>query len=83
VDPDNIDVASPTDTKLIRVTVTVTDPRGKSLTLKALRSSAGASDYVPASATTYVTWADVSLRLGTEPQSSRRGANLLNRVVAN
>ena len=82
VDPLNIDVPSSLDQKLKRVQVTVTDPKGKATTLRALRSSASANDDVPQTATTYVTWADVRLRLGDEAQPRRRGANLLNRVVA-
>ncbi|HQL72558.1 MAG TPA: hypothetical protein PLD58_05220 [Phycisphaerae bacterium] len=82
VDPVNIDVASALDCKLKRIQVTVSDPKGKTTTLRALRSSASANDNIPQAATTYVTWADVRLRLGDEPQPRRRGANLFNRVVA-
>jgi len=82
VDPLNVDVPSALDCHLKRIQVTVTDPKGKVTTLRALRSSASANDDIPQETTTYVTWADVKLRLGNEPQARRRGANLLNRVVA-
>jgi MSHA pilin protein MshD len=49
---------------LKRIVVTVTSPRGVSVTLSGLRSSDGPYEQVPATTTNYLTWTGVSARVG-------------------
>jgi len=67
VDPATLAPAGATDTGLKRITVTVTDPQGRTTPMTALRSSAGTYDQpAPASPTTYVAWVGVTLQIGSD-----------------
>jgi hypothetical protein len=57
---------SATDTGVMRITVTVTDPRGSVTTLVGLRSTGGQYDVKPATATTCVRWVGVQLQVGSD-----------------
>jgi type II secretory pathway pseudopilin PulG len=80
-DPANPANASATDAGLKRITVTVTDPRGRQTRLEALRSSTGAYDQ-PADVTlTHVTRIGLKLQIGPDTRSTVTSAvNLLNEV---
>lgn len=55
-----------TDLGVMRITVTVTDPRGSVTTLVGLRSTGGQYDVKPATATTCVRWVGVQLQIGSD-----------------
>jgi len=81
VTPDNPDTVSGSDTGLKCVTVTVTDPFGRTASLSALRSSTGVYAYAPTVDTTYLQSIGVELQIG--PSADVRvvsAANPLNRV---
>ena len=73
---------SATDTGLKKITVTVTDPRGRQTTVSALRGSSGTYDQSnPQTSTTYVAWVGIGLQVG--PNASARitsGTNLPGQV---
>lgn len=77
LNPADLTVAG-TDTGLKKITVTVTDPRGRQTSVSALRSGSGTYDGAdPQTSTTYVAWVGVSLQVG--PNSAARitsGTNL-------
>ena len=81
VDPATMAVSA-TDTGLKKITVTVTDPRGRQTTVSALRGSAGTYDQAnPQTSTTYVAWVGIGLQVG--PNASARitsGTNLPGQV---
>ena len=81
VTPDNLDTVASSDTGLKCVTVTVTDPFGRTASLSALRSSTGVYAYAPTVDTTYLSSIGVELQIG--PNADVRvvsAANPLNRV---
>ena len=81
IDPDTMAPCGATDRGLKRITVTVTDPRGVSTSVVALRGEAGVYDFRPVSQTTCVGWIGVELQIGSD--SSTRafsGTNLLNTI---
>jgi type II secretory pathway pseudopilin PulG len=81
VNPANLS-ASGSDQGLKRVTVTVTDPRGATTSVVALRSEGGAYDLESTSENTYVTWIGVELQVGTDNRARiASGANVLNLVT--
>jgi len=81
VDPDNLTTVVGSDQGLKRITVTVTDPRGRESVLTALRSSHGVYDHPPAADTTYVSWIGLELQIGDDKETRViTGANPANRV---
>jgi MSHA pilin protein MshD len=66
VDPANPSSVSFTDKGLKRITVTVTSPSKKVLTLTALRSQNGLYEHSPASPTTFNGWIGVAIQPGTD-----------------
>jgi MSHA pilin protein MshD len=78
-DPTNPANTSATDAGLKRITVTVTDPRGRQTRLTALRSSASGYDQVSTVSKTYVTRVGITLQLGADANATvTSGVNLLN-----
>ncbi len=81
---DHVSVSNPTtvsatDTGLKRITVTVTDPQGKTTTLTALRSRYGAYDQVPAVDTTIISAVDIQLQVSDDTSTLlTSGTSLLN-----
>ncbi|MCG3180432.1 MAG: hypothetical protein BIFFINMI_02793 [Phycisphaerae bacterium] len=63
LDPDTLAVSG-SDGGLKRIMVTVTDPRGVTTSVSALRSRCGAYDQSPSATTTAVRWIGVELQLG-------------------
>jgi len=81
VDPGHPSVPVGSDAGLKRVIVTVVSPRGKTTTLTALRSSHSDYEQQPKTRTTYPSWADVAVQVGSDPAAkSVAGANLVNQV---
>jgi type II secretory pathway pseudopilin PulG len=81
VDPANPANTSGTDAGVKRVTVTVTDPRGKQTRVQGLRSSAGVYDQPSAVSTTYVSRIHLTLQIGSDGRTAvTSGVNLLNEV---
>jgi MSHA pilin protein MshD len=79
VNPDAPDVAaSPADSQLKRIIVTVKSPRGVSVTLRGLRSSDGPYEQAPTATTNYLTGVGVSARVGTFGKSAYGAARPLN-----
>jgi type II secretory pathway pseudopilin PulG len=80
VDPNTLNPCG-TDAGLKRITVTVTDPQGRAVSMTALRSSKGTYDQKPDTPTTCVRWVGVELQVGSD-RASRvyAGANVLNLV---
>ena len=67
VDPATMVAGGSTDTGLKRITVTVTDPGGRTASVWALRGSAGTYDQPPpTSSTTYVAWVGLTLQIGSD-----------------
>jgi len=80
---DSDDATSPAtgDTGLKRVTVNVTDPRGKTAALAGLRSRYGIYDHAPPRDTTYVSWVGMELRIAADGGARIvSGACPLNRI---
>jgi type II secretory pathway pseudopilin PulG len=78
-DPSDPSKATAVESGLKRITVTVTDPRGRRTTLDALRCSAGVYDLNPTALKTYVSRVEVQLQIGPDARSSlTSGVNLLN-----
>ena len=83
VAPDNLTTVVGSDQGVKRITVTVTDPRGRESVLTALRSSYGVYDHPPAADTTYVSWVGLELQIGDDKETRViAGANPVNRVPA-
>jgi len=81
VDPNNIATVVGAEAGLKRITVTVTDPRGRTTTVTGLRGSSSTYDYDPSSSTTYVNWVGVTLQVGSSDLVRMfSGANPLNCV---
>jgi hypothetical protein len=57
---------SGTDLGVMRITVSVTDPRGSVTTLVGLRTTGGQYDTKPGTATTCVRWVGVQLQVGSD-----------------
>jgi type II secretory pathway pseudopilin PulG len=74
VDPNNPSSVQASDLGVKRITVTVTDPKGRKTKLVSLRSSMGAYEKRPATNTTYVSWVGISLQVGTNPAAKADGA---------
>ena len=82
VDVETLAPAGATRTGLKRITVTVQDPDDKQTTATALRSDSSCYDQAdPASQTTYVAWAGITLQIGFD-QATRiySGVRTLNLV---
>jgi MSHA pilin protein MshD len=69
---------SASDQGLKRITVTVTDPSGRTTTLVGLRAASGNLERQPATQTTYTTWTGIDLLLGNSPSTVRTGISLTN-----
>jgi hypothetical protein len=65
VNPSTMAVSG-TDTGVMRITVSVTDPRGSVTTLVGLRSTGGQYDVKPSTATTCVRWVGVQIQVGSD-----------------
>jgi type II secretory pathway pseudopilin PulG len=74
VDPNNPSSVQNSDMGAKRITVTVTDPRGRKTTSVSLRSSTGPNDKRPTANSTYVSWVGVTLQVGTDPAAKADGA---------
>jgi type II secretory pathway pseudopilin PulG len=74
VDPNNPASVQNSDMGVKRITVTVTDPRGRKTTLVSLRSSTGAYEKRPSANSTYVSWVGVTLQVGSDPAAKADGA---------
>jgi MSHA pilin protein MshD len=73
--------AAASDQGLKRITITVTDPRGRKTTLVGLRSKYGRVDQIPSATSTYLNYAAVDLQVGTNTNASvSSGVNPLNVV---
>ncbi len=57
---------SATNLGVMRITVTVTDPRGSQTVLVGLRSNGGQYDAKPSQSATYVRWVGVTLQVGSD-----------------
>ena len=80
VDRANPDQARSTDTGLKRVTVTVTDPKGKRISIVCLRGASEAANAEP-DAGSHVTWVGVELQVGSDAAGRIRcGTNVLNQA---
>jgi len=81
VDPANPGTQVGSDAGLKRVIVTVVSPAGKTTTLTGLRSSNSQYERQPPTRTTYSSWVDVTVQVGSDAGAeSVAGANLINRV---
>jgi len=81
VDPGNPSLQAGSDSGLKRVIVTVVSPMGKTTTLTGLRSSNSAYEPQPKTRTTYPSWADIAVQVGSDTAAkSVAGANLVNQV---
>ena len=81
VDPADVTDTVSEDMHLKRITVTVTSPAGKEMTLVALRGAASVYDQRPTESTTYVTWVGVDLQIGGDAGGRvLSGASILNQV---
>jgi type II secretory pathway pseudopilin PulG len=69
---------SGTPTSLKRITVTVTAPSGKKLTMVALRSQWGAYEQIPGQPTRYLTSVGVQMQSGSLPKSIYTAAHPMN-----
>lgn len=79
VQASNLDTALSGDQGLKKITLTVTDPDGKTTTLVALRSKKGSLEQLPAVDTDAITWMGAQLQLGaTSPAYS--GTQMSNQV---
>ena len=80
VDPADPDRARSTDTGLKRVTVTVTNPEGKGVSIVCLRGASEATNAEPDPGS-HVTWVGVELQVGSDPTGCVRcGTNVLNQA---
>ena len=77
VDPTNPSSVVPTDMGLKRITVTVTDPNGKSVVREGFRSSAGPADTDIGFERTYTSWLGVELQIGPSDASRYAGGTAL------
>ncbi len=79
---EDVDAAAPmrpkTGSSVRRVTVIVTAPSGRMWSLSGLRSSFGAYEATPATATHFLTYGAVELRVGTNAAPVRRTGHPLN-----
>lgn len=73
VDPNDPSSVQATESGMKRVTVSVTDPRGRVTTLVSLRGANGAYEKKPSTTTTYVSWVGVTLQLGTNSAAKADG----------
>ena len=81
VDPSNPSAQVGSDSGLKRVMVTVVSPMGKTTTVTGLRSNNSACERLPKTQTTYPSWADLTLQVGSDTRAgSVAGANLTNKV---
>jgi MSHA pilin protein MshD len=79
VDSANPNVKVLTETGLKRIRVKVTTPSGKDISLYLLRSKYDRYEQVPASQSTYTSWAGVSIQVGTSTLGRNvQGVNLVN-----
>jgi len=80
VQPDNPNVVAAEDTGLVRITVTVTSPKGVATQLSALRGDQSIYDQPPDQDGTFVTWVGAEMQIGPDPTKRlTTGANVLNR----
>ena len=83
IDPDTMAPSGATDRGVKKISVTVTDPRGVSTTVVALRSKAGVYDVRPVSQTKCVGWVGVALQIGSDSSTrAYSGTNMLNTIPA-
>lgn len=81
VDPTDWTTVKSTDSGMKRITVTVTDPRGRQTVVRSLRSKYGAFEAKANVTTTYTSWVGVTLQVG--PDANGRvsgGANTLSQI---
>jgi type II secretory pathway pseudopilin PulG len=80
-DPNNPSANSSTDQGLKRITVTITDPRGRQTVLTSLRSRKSIFDTVPTpSSLTYIKWVNLNIQVGSDSGAAvSAGASLPNR----
>jgi MSHA pilin protein MshD len=80
-DPNDLSRQPGSDLGLKAITVTVVSPAGKSTTLTALRSKNSIYEHQAQTQTTYTSWADISVQVGSDVGTkSIVGANLINQV---
>ena len=82
VDPNNPSTETGShDDGLKKITVTVVSPAGKSTTLTGLRSQHSAYERQPMTQTTYMSWTDITVQVGSDgAATSVAGVNLINQV---
>ncbi len=69
------------DTGIKRITITVTDPTNKVLTLRGLRTSASAYEKTYAGQSTYLSWGTVTLQVGSDSKAKVvAGVNPVNQI---
>jgi MSHA pilin protein MshD len=80
-DPNNLSSQPGSDLGLKAITVTVVSPAGKSTTLTALRSTNSIYERQAQAQTTYTSWVDIAVQVGSDTQAkSIVGVNLINEV---
>jgi MSHA pilin protein MshD len=70
VDPNDPSTKVSSDQGLKRIVVTVTSPRGRVTTLTTLRSNHSAYENQPSGQVSYVSWAGVTIQIGSDPAAT-------------
>ena len=76
--PDTLQPDPNTETGLKRIEVSVIEPSGGNIKVRALRCRFGAVEQPPALDTTFVTWLEGELRSGGNPTAVNSATNLIN-----
>ncbi len=79
-DPNTPSSTAASDLGLKRITITITDPRGRQTTATALRSHESLLDNIPATAAPCIQWVGLSVQVGSDSSAQvSAGSATLNR----